>query len=153
MLFRSQWVAPFGHPRITAFLQLPAAYRSFTRPSSPVGAKASTVCRNFALMIQPDRQNLRSAATRSSRLLATSKLSKNLTFAPPEDSNLTSGPNDRRISAAATRPAPVELTGLEPVTPCLQGRCSSQLSYSPPRWAWQELNLRPHAYQACALTT
>ena len=38
----------------------------------------------------------------------------------------------------------------------------SQLSYSPviqaraiPRhqWAWVELNYRPHAYQACALTT
>ena len=51
-------VAPFGHPRIPAFLQLPAAYRSFTRPSSPVGAKASTVCRNFAFMIRPDQQDL-----------------------------------------------------------------------------------------------
>ena len=47
----------------------------------------------------------------------------------------------------------VELRGLEPRTPCLQSRCSSQLSYSPGQWAWQELNLRPHAYQACALTT
>ena len=25
----------------------------------------------------------------------------------------------------------VEMTGLEPVTPCLQSRCSSQLSYVP----------------------
>ena len=61
----------------------------------------------------------------------------------------------------------VELTGVEPVTSCLQGRRSSQLSYSPVKalmqpascrplsfeWAWEELNLRPHAYQACALTT
>ncbi len=30
----------------------------------------------------------------------------------------------------------------------------SQLSYNPsPWWGWEELNLRPHAYQACALTT
>ena len=38
----------------------------------------------------------------------------------------------------------------------------SQLSYSPTRaallgglpdwWAWEDLNFRPHAYQACALT-
>ncbi len=30
----------------------------------------------------------------------------------------------------------------------------SQLSYVPIKewWAWQDLNLRPHAYQACALT-
>ena len=32
------WVAPFGHPRIIARMQLPAAYRSFTRPSSPLYA-------------------------------------------------------------------------------------------------------------------
>ena len=37
-------VAPFGNPRINAPLQLPVAYRSFTRPSSPPYAKASTVC-------------------------------------------------------------------------------------------------------------
>ena len=36
-------VAPFGHPRITACWQLPAAYRSHPRPSSALGAKASTV--------------------------------------------------------------------------------------------------------------
>ena len=36
-------VAPFGHPRITACWQLPAAFRSHPRPSSAVGAKASTV--------------------------------------------------------------------------------------------------------------
>ena len=36
-------VAPFGDPRITAYLRLPEAYRSLPRPSSPVKAKASTV--------------------------------------------------------------------------------------------------------------
>ena len=36
-------VAPFGDPGITACLQLPQAYRSLPRPSSPLGAKASTV--------------------------------------------------------------------------------------------------------------
>ena len=39
----SGWVSPFGHPRIKACLRLPEAYRSLPRPSSPVGAKASTV--------------------------------------------------------------------------------------------------------------
>lgn len=37
-----QWVAPFGNPRIKAFWQLPEAYRSLIRPSSPLPAKAST---------------------------------------------------------------------------------------------------------------
>ena len=43
-----RWVAPFGHPGITACVRLPRAYRSLPRPSSPSRAKASTV-RLFAL--------------------------------------------------------------------------------------------------------
>ena len=39
-----RWVAPFGNPRIKACSQLPMAYRSVPRPSSPVCAKASTRC-------------------------------------------------------------------------------------------------------------
>ena len=38
------WVAPFGNLRIKACERLPAAYRSCPRPSSPLIAKASTVC-------------------------------------------------------------------------------------------------------------
>ena len=37
-------VSPFGHPEIIASVQLPQAYRSLPRPSSPLDAKASTVC-------------------------------------------------------------------------------------------------------------
>ena len=39
-------------------------------------------------------------------------------------------------------------------TPDLLGASEalSQLSYVPIPWGWQDLNLRPHAYQACALT-
>jgi hypothetical protein len=39
----SRRVSPFGHPRITAYVRLPEAFRSLSRPSSPVRAKASTV--------------------------------------------------------------------------------------------------------------
>ena len=39
-----QWVSPFGNPRIKACLQLPEAYRSLPRPSSPPDAKASAKC-------------------------------------------------------------------------------------------------------------
>jgi hypothetical protein len=38
------WVSPFGNLRIKAYSQLPEAYRSVSRPSSPVHAKASTKC-------------------------------------------------------------------------------------------------------------
>lgn len=37
-------VPPFGHLRITARFQLPKAFRRIPRPSSPLTAKASTVC-------------------------------------------------------------------------------------------------------------
>ena len=47
-LFRCGWprgrVAPFGYPRINAYSRLPAAFRSVSRPSSPLGTKASTRC-------------------------------------------------------------------------------------------------------------
>jgi hypothetical protein len=40
-------------------------------------------------------------------------------------------PDNRRDKLLAPPPTCVELRGLEPRTPCLQSRCSSQLSYSP----------------------
>lgn len=39
-----RWVSPFGYLRIKAYSQLPATFRSVSRPSSPVHAKASTKC-------------------------------------------------------------------------------------------------------------
>src|SRR5690606_28770970 len=37
-------VAPFGNLRIDSYVPIPAAYRSLSRPSSPLGAQASAVC-------------------------------------------------------------------------------------------------------------
>ena len=37
------WVPPFGNPRINGYLRLPGAYRSLSRPSSPLRAQASPV--------------------------------------------------------------------------------------------------------------
>ena len=44
----SRWVSPFGYLRINGYLLLPAAFRSLSRPSSALGAKASTL-RSFLL--------------------------------------------------------------------------------------------------------
>ena len=41
-------VSPFGYPRIEAYLQLPEAFRSLSRPSSAPDAKASALC-SFSL--------------------------------------------------------------------------------------------------------
>ena len=38
------WVSPFGNIRINRYLLLPVSYRSLSRPSSPLRAKASPVC-------------------------------------------------------------------------------------------------------------
>src|SRR5262245_11694429 len=40
----ASWVPPFGNLRVRGCLHLTAAYRSLPRPSSPLRAKASTVC-------------------------------------------------------------------------------------------------------------
>ena len=59
------------------------------------------------------------------------------------------------------RHSPVELAGFEPATLCLQSRCATSCAIAPtgehvrmlPTWAREDLNLRPHPYQGCALTT
>jgi hypothetical protein len=38
------WVIPFGNPRVKAYLPLSVAYRSLSRPSSPIGTKAFIIC-------------------------------------------------------------------------------------------------------------
>ncbi len=46
---RKWGVSPFGYPRIKGCSHLPTAFRSVPRPSSPLGAKASTICSSFTL--------------------------------------------------------------------------------------------------------
>ena len=48
LTLRYAWVSPFGNPRIEAYLQLPEAYRSLSRPSSAPDAKAFALC-SFSL--------------------------------------------------------------------------------------------------------
>jgi hypothetical protein len=63
------WVAPFGDPRINSCSHFPSAFRSVPRPSSPLGAKASTRCPYFALAhAQPQaRQEARLVPMRKHR--------------------------------------------------------------------------------------
>ena len=49
------WVSPFGHRGINACCQLPHAFRRLPRPSSPLTAKASTVCAYSLDHITPSR--------------------------------------------------------------------------------------------------
>ena len=49
-------VPPFGNPRINAYLRLPLAYRSLSRPSSAISAMASTL-RSCSLDLASSRQS------------------------------------------------------------------------------------------------
>ena len=99
-------VAPFGYPGINGYLRLPRAFRSLSRPSSPPRAKASTVC--------PCLLSLTSYIRTGRYIL--SSLYLFLLF----DVQYVKDP----LSLAGC----VENNGFEPLTPCLQSRCSSQLS-------------------------
>ena len=48
--YLSRWVAPFRYLRIIRYLLLPAAFRSLSRLSSALSAKASTL-RSFMLVL------------------------------------------------------------------------------------------------------
>ena len=107
-------VAPFGHPRICGRSRLPVDFRGLPRPSSPPGAKASSVRPRSLLALA-----CHSACSHMPRsLVCLFFFVSAFTF-----------PSCQRT--AQDLPASVENVGLEPTTPGLQSRCSSQLSQSP----------------------
>ena len=124
-------VAPFGNPRIKAYLQLPVAYRSLSRPSSPAHAKASTIRpyllkpssslhRSDLLTLVLDATYLRHDARRHPTLGMLRVLFGGIDMSK----NSSSRPSQRVVTRR--RPgATVELAGFEPATPCLQSRCST----------------------------
>src|SRR5699024_1432303 len=101
------WVSPFGNLRIKAYLQLPGAYRSSSRPLSAPGTKASTVrpcsLNRFRSIHFNDRIKLSSD----------SFFSRFLVFLHYPVFK------ERFCSKAA-----MELSGIEPLTSCVQGRRS-----------------------------
>ena len=155
---RPRRVAPFGYPRLIGYLPLTAAFRSLSRPSSPPRAKASFMCPSllsFFLYLEKSPFSRvgpfllgsllrRSTSPRpcSGESLFSSVFccfvllviySSLLTLA----SLGLSGRSFRLLSPetlALLLPScqcplfRVENNGFEPLTPCLQSRCSSQLS-------------------------
>ena len=61
-------VPPFGNLRINAYLRLPSAYRSLSRPSSAISAMASTL-RSCSLDLASSRHSLLPKTTESSEQL------------------------------------------------------------------------------------
>ena len=64
--FLSRWVAPFRYLRIIRYLLLPAAFRSLSRLSSALSAKASTL-RSCSLVLR--RRRLRSCSDQVNLIL------------------------------------------------------------------------------------
>lgn len=59
----ARWVSPFRYPRIKACSQLPVAFRSVPRLSSPPDAKASTECPSHAHTLHMHSNHPRSRAS------------------------------------------------------------------------------------------
>ncbi len=150
----STWrVSPFGNPRIESHLQIPAAYRSLSRPSSPPRAKASPV---YSLLLSSTRAPFaphgvlfcschdvsyhashcwwRGEHKHNSRLLLFALLFNffqyvkelSLGGARIKEQGIKTWSLIFVLSSLFTKV--VENNGVEPLTSCVQGRRSSQLS-------------------------
>ena len=131
-------VPPFGNLRFIRYLLLTAAYRSLSRPSSASGAKASALC-SFLL----DQVSARHSVAGSSSLLFNS-IVKFLVFSV-------------QIVVFTLRILMLSFIKLLCLTVILDSfsifALHSLFSFQCAWWAWVDSNHRPHAYQACALTT
>ena len=202
-------VSPFGHPRINDRSHLPAAYRSVPRPSSPLGAKASTERPSHTHHPPPPARRTKPPQGSPPRTPRPPRVQPDDGATPRH-----STPDGKSARQALNSPIPIHLSNntetppgpaLSCRRPCEWGfpeprsngsrrrtpspwrRSDSNrrppackagalpLSYAPSRepfnglapdqlitgpepcpeghvWAREDLNLRPHAYQACALT-
>lgn len=169
---RRGWVAPFGNPGITACSRLPRACRSVPRPSSPLGAKASTRCPCFprppqrqAPLPLPQERGPGVAGPRPEASASTSTSHTHAARRAPErkdqEESAAGLASARPTRAARVAPRAPEGTGLRRHhhTMCKEhaaGSAGPRHRATPERgtwWAWADLNGRPHAYQACALTS
>ena len=129
-------VSPFGNLRIKVCSQLPEAYRNVLRPSSPLNAKASTkrpfhtLSNSQTFFIQKKSEN---------KICNKIQISLDINYS--------------QFKKALMANKLVEADGIEPTTYSLQSYRSPNWATPPSYWwAREDLNLRPHAYQACALT-
>ena len=123
-----RWVSPFGHFRVKACCQLTGTFRRLPRPSSPLTAKASTVCAYSLDHITPSRLGIHV----SLRLLASTtrlvRQNQNACLRPKFSKNTMRTATSHRIKAIDV--------------------CDPE-----EWWVWEDSNHRPHPYQGCALTT
>ena len=140
-----KWVPSFGNLRVNGYVLLTAAYRSLSRPSSAPSAKASALC---PLLLN----QLAYTSVRVGLFYCFSLLWKFYWFFLIQSTFeiVTHSFFNRKTDIFDFRC----LLLLFYIWYSIQfSRCFSCLSYERLWWAWEDSNLRPHAYQACALTT
>ena len=114
-------VAPFGHPRVKGRVRLAGAFRSLPRPSSPPGARASSV-RPASLPARSRRgPSPGPAAARGFLAVALSSRVSSLSRFLPRPAP-SGGPG---APSSAVKDLCVENVGFEPTAPGLQSRCST----------------------------
>ena len=125
-------VAPFGYLRIYAHLPLPATFRSLSRPSSPPGATGIPHAPFFAFLLAFIMVRYACANNGTSPYLYYSVFCF-FTYARVARCCIEcrSGLYLNSVCVSSMSMCSflyVENNGFEPLTPCVQGRCSSQLS-------------------------
>ena len=122
------WVSPFGHRGISVCCRLPRAFRRLPRPSSPLTAKASTV--DAYSLDHITRSRLLKSYAKTRLIASTTHLNSIRSLDACYVPNCQRTRPDLNVwplqilLCALIYPKLVELTGIEPVTPCLQSRCS-----------------------------
>ena len=139
------WVSPFRHLRITGYLLLPEAFRSLSRLSSALSAKASTLRPYYFNRSRNDRITWSSVSSlmysvTSAGFVFLFLISISLLTMKFEIWCLDSFPFLKMNSI---------------INSCMKFSryMLRTTSFHCSRWAWVDSNHRPHAYQACALTT
>ena len=99
-------VPPFGHPRVTGCLRLAVAFRCLSRPSSPLGARASSVRPSSLLFAGAAARAARPPVSRSACQCAFSPCSANVgrqvsALSSPRPGRR--GPPERRCSSRTFR--------------------------------------------------
>src|SRR5690554_3446817 len=144
------WVSPFGHLRINASSQLPAAFRSLARPSSPLHAKASTVrpyllyLAWFALIPGP-RKDWKQAQPQDCSIYLGSLYSFHYVKEHPQAKKTRRQKNSRESNPKFRQPAATAAASL-PFYPKPKTR-TSQL------WSYGDSNPGPPACKAGALAS
>ena len=145
------WVPPFGNLRVNGYVLLTAAYRSLSRPSSAPSAKASSRCSLYLTIHCLMRVTSGLHSLLFTRCEFVSGFSQQIVIWWIVHTLFSNSFQSRLVSRFVvylslhlvcysifkvrldqlSADQVVENKGLEPLTPCVQGRCSPSWANSP----------------------